>query len=394
MNPEEFANSPAGRIQHVQGPGGPYAAFVPNTPPASFAKLRLPPDLTLLIAEAENALGRLAGFARTLPALLPQPDLLIIPQIRLEAAASTRIEGTLISTEEVQRYEVIAAPQERQEDFAEVQAYIGALNHGLQLVDGGMPISVRLAREVHRVLMQGGPAGRRSRTPGKLRRVQNYIGPPGSTVQNARYVPPPPDLVPGLLTDWERAANRHGVLPLLVQGALLHYQFEAIHPFDDGNGRVGRLLFKLMLHERRALPYPLLNLSGYFERHRSEYQDCLLEVSRSGGWARWLQFFLRGCSEQSEGAYANATAAIALRESYRQALERSSAPASAYSLLDLLFLNPTITARHAEQRLGISLPTALKAIETLEELGVLIDDTPERQRGKVYTARGIQALYA
>lgn len=394
MDLAAFQHSPTGRLVLASGLPGEYYAYVPHPLPGSLLALGIEEDALRLVADAERALGRLAGLASALPGLLPDPALLIVPALRQEAAASVRIEGTVITGGEAQRYEVIEAPPERRTDYLEFANYSAALRHGQALLDSGLPVSVRLVREIHARLMQGIPPGRASRTPGEFRTMQVVLGAPGATFETARFVPPPPDLIPELMRGWERFANEQGrSLPLMVQCALMHYQFETIHPFDDGNGRVGRLLIKLLLHERKALDYPLLILSAYLERHRTEYHDSLLAVSRDGDWARWLSFFMRGVVEQ--GAYMSdlIRRVQQVREDYLRRLDEAKVSQAAYRLLDLLFRQQTVTVRYVEGEIGVSFPTAQRAIDNLAALGILTEDT-QQKRNRVFTARDILALFA
>lgn len=394
MDLAAFENSPTGRLVLTSGLPGDYYAYVPHALPGSLLALGLNEDTLRLVTDAERSLGQLAGLASALPGLLPDPALLIVPALRQEAAASVRIEGTVIGNDEAQRYEVIEAPPERRVDYMEFTNYSAALQHGQDLLASGLPISVRLVCEVHARLMQGIPPDRASRTPGKFRTMQVVIGQPGATFETARFVPPPPDRIPALMHDWERFINEQGrSLPLVVQCALMHYQLETIHPFDDGNGRVGRLLIKLLLHERKALDYPLLILSAYLERHRTEYHDSLLAVSRDGDWARWLSFFMRGVVEQGAYIAALIKRVQQLREGYLRRLDEARVSQAAYRLLDLLFRQQTVTVRYVEGEIGVSFPTAQKAIESLVALGILIEET-QQKRNRVYTARDILALFA
>ena len=389
MDIAAFEDSPTGFLEKYTGVDGrECCAYVPHPLPAEISKLNLSDTALCLIADAARAFGAVSGMARTLPLMLPDLDIELIlkPQLRREAVASTRIEGTRISDTEVQQYEVEEPPEEKRIDYQEVQNYIAALEHGQQLLDSGLPLCVRLVREIHGRLMEGLPQERRDGNPGNFRDKQVVIGGPGATAETARFVPPPPGKIEDLMHGWETFLNEPNALPPLVQCALMHYQFETIHPFTDGNGRVGRLLIKLFFHERRLLNYPLLHLSGFLERHRREYYDSLLAVSRDGDWESWISFFMQGVIEQSEESLGTIQRVIKARETYRGQLEEAGAARSAFRLLDLLFAQQTVTARYVEKQLGVSFPTAQSAIEFLVEQGILITTTPERRRNRIYRA--------
>src|SRR5215469_1592607 len=285
MEPSAFKKGKAGRL--VRTPQD-YWAFVPDDLPP---KLDLSWELVQQISESDRRLAELAGAART----LPNPHLLIHPFSRREAVLSSRIEGTVASFSDLMSYEALGIVNPERPDVIEVANYVNALEHGLKRLTK-LPISSRLIRELHEILMRG--AGGEHLTPGEFRRTQNWIGPPGCMLKNATFVPPPVEEMKVALSALERYIHSESNLPPLVRMALIHYQFEAIHPFLDGNGRIGRLLITLLLCAEGLLPQPLLYLSAFFERHRSEYYRLLLEVSQRGNWLEWITFFLRGVSEQ------------------------------------------------------------------------------------------------
>src|ERR687898_1451233 len=318
MQRKEFSSEAPGRLVTL---GEGRWAFVPAALPP---KLAYGPPLVAALSEADRALGELAGLGRT----LRNPYLLTRPFLRREAVLSSRIEGTQASLVDLYAFEVespLFDEPERRDDVHEVQNYVRALEHGLERLEE-LPISVRLLREMHAVLMEGVRGAQRD--PGEFRRVQNWIGPPGAEISEASYVPPPPGEIPATLGALERYVHEDTGLPPLVDIALVHYQFEAIHPFLDGNGRIGRLLITLMLIERDLLPEPLLYLSAYFERHRGAYYDHLLAVSQKGEWEEWLLFFLRGVSVEARDASLRAGKLFDLRETYRQRLKREGARAN------------------------------------------------------------------
>ncbi len=371
MNPADFHVSSAGRI--VQASGG-YHAFVPAP---------LPPDLTYdsslvrLLSRADAALSELSGLGRQ----LPNPHLLIAPYVRREAVLSSRIEGTRASLSDLLLDE---ADGERPEDadVGEVRNYVEALEYGLQRLRD-LPLSLRLVRELHERLMRGVRGDRA--TPGEFRRSQNWIGPAGSTPTTAPYVPPPPVEMMDCLANWEEFLHDRDSFPELIQCAVMHEQFEAIHPFLDGNGRVGRLLITLFLVERGRLSQPLLYHSEYIEARRQEYYDSLQRVRTEGDWPGWLRFFLLGVEETARAAVRQARRLMDLRESYRQRLSRKP---NALKLLDELFVNPYLTATRAVRVLGVSDPTARQAIALLRDEDLLSEVTG-RNWGRIYLARPI-----
>ena len=246
-----------------------------------------------------------------------------------------------------------------------------------------LPLSLRLVRDIHARLMKSVRGGRA--TPGEFRRSQNWIGPPGSTIETAPYVPPPPQHMDDLLADWESFLHEHGTFPDLIQCAIMHEQFEAIHPFLDGNGRIGRLLITLFLMERGRLPQPLLYLSAYIEAHRQDYYDLLQRVRTQGDWMSWIQFFLAGVTEIALAAVGQAGRLMDLREQFRARLREK---ANALALLDELFLNPYMSVARAEQVLKVSNPTARQAVMLLQREG-LLEEITGRTWGKRYLAKPI-----
>lgn len=375
MDPKDFQNSSTGRVVLTQRG---YHAFVPSALPHELQFKRR--DFLKLVADAERILGRLAGIGY----LVPNPDFLIIPYTRIEAVASTRIEGTQASLSELFYFEADTEKIAPTMDVLEVQNYIDALNLGIQQLDS-LGLILRLIRKMHERLMSGVRGGTPDKTPGEIRTSQNWIG--GRNLNEAVYVPPPPEALNDVLRDWERFLNeRETNLPLLIQCALLHYQFGAIHPFLDGNGRLGRLIIVLFLIERKALPYPLLYLSDYFERNRLEYYDLLLRVSQAGDWESWVSFFLRGVITQGESAIGSAKRIVDRREDLRRQLQASKVSASVLALLDLTFVNPVLSVRMASSRLGISFPTAQKALNQLQNEGI-VEEVTGQKRNRFYLAR-------
>ena len=371
MNPADFHAPDAGRV--IQAPGG-YAAFIPAPLPP---RLAYGSGLVLALSRADAALSELSGLGRQ----LPNPHLLIAPYVRREAVLSSRIEGTRASLSDLLLDEA-DGDRPADADVREVRNYVAALEDGLERLRD-LPLSLRLVRELHERLMQGVRGDRA--TPGEFRRSQNWIGPAGSTPATAAYVPPPPQEMMDCLANWEQFLHDRTGFPDLVQCALMHEQFEAIHPFLDGNGRVGRLLITLFLVERGRLSEPLLYLSDYIEAHRQEYYDSLQRVRTEGDWLGWLHFFLAGVEQTARAAVRQASRLMDLREFYRQRLSRKP---NALKLLDELFVNPYLTATRAAQILGVTAPTARQAIALLQQQGLLGEMTG-RSWGRIYLARPI-----
>lgn len=355
MNVAEFRAPEAGRV--IRTPEG-YDAFVPAPLPP---RLAYDSELVLLLSQADAALSELAGLGR----LLPNPHLLIGPYIRREAVLSSRIEGTRVSLSDLLLDEVGAGDPRDLADVREVRSYVTALEYGIARLPE-LPLSLRLVREVHERLMRGVRGDRAA--PGEFRRSQNWIGPPGGAPTNAPYVPPPPEPMRESLNDWEAFLHERGALPDLIQCALMHEQFEAIHPFLDGNGRVGRLLITLFLIERGRLTQPLLYLSAYLEAHREQYYVLLQRVRTHGDWHNWLRYFLVGVAETARAALKQADELVHMREDFRTRLRGKP---KALTLLDALFVNPYITANRAAQVLAATKPTARQALSVLRDNDIL-----------------------
>ena len=374
MKPKAFRDSPAGRF--VRSVEGEYWAFVPDPLPP---RLAWTPGLVAALSAADRALGELSGLARS----IPNPHLLMIPFVRREAVLSSRIEGTQASLSDLYAYEAAQLPLfEQSPDVREVYNYVQALEYGLERLRT-FPLSLRLIREIHEHLMTS--VRGEHQTPGEFRRSQNWIGPPGCTLNDATYVPPPVSEMLEALDKFERFLHAPTPLPPLVRLGLIHYQFEAIHPFLDGNGRVGRLLVTLLLCTWNLLPEPLLYLSAYFAMHQQTYYDLLLSVSQQGSWESWVTFFLNGISSQARDAVARAQRMQNLREDYRAQFQTARAAARLLQVVDLLFARPLLTVRQVEETLGVSTPTAQGYINRLEDAGILREITGQA-RNRVYQA--------
>jgi Fic family protein len=309
--------------------------------------------------------------------------LLIYPFVRKEAVLSSRIEGTQSSLSDLLLFEATKA--EKQRDVKEVQNYVHAIEYGLKRLEE-LPLSLRLIRELHAILMEG-VRGEQA-TPGEFRQSQNWIGPPGCTLDDATFMPPPVAEMKESLDQLEKFLHADTQLPPLVELALIHYQFETIHPFLDGNGRIGRLLITLFLCQRSILNKPLLYLSAFFERHRQEYYDRLLEVSQRGAWRQWLEFFLQAVVTQSDDAVRRARRLLDLHRTYYQTSLGKHLPPTAMKLVELIFVKPVLNARVTQESLKVTYPGAQKAINALVEQGILAEITGGK-RNKVYEARRI-----
>ena len=371
-----FQNSPAGRlVRTVNG----HWAFVPNPLPP---KLEWDNTLVSLASRADLALGMLSGLGET----LPNPHLLIYPFVRKEAVLSSRIEGTQSSLSDLLLFE--ATKTEKQRDVREVQNYVRAMEYGLKRLEE-LPLCLRLIRELHAILMEG--VRGEWAAPGEFRQSQNWIGPPGCSLDNATFVPPPVAEMQEALDHLEKFLNTDTRLPPLVELALIHYQFESIHPFLDGNGRIGRLLITLFLCQRGILNKPLLYLSAFFERHRQEYYQHLLDVSQRGAWREWLEFFLQAVVEQSDDAVGRARRLLDLHRGYYQISLEKRLPPTARQLVELIFMRPVLNSKVAQEHLKVTYPGAQKAINALVDQRILTEITGAK-RNKAYAAKEILAI--
>lgn len=346
-----------------------YLAFAPPPLPP---ELHLDGELIGRLSAADRAIGELAGVGRT----LPNPEILTAPIIRREAVLSSRIEGTRASLDQLALFE-LEAPAEGDGDVREVFNYVAALSRVLA-PDRRLPLSLPLLLEAHETLLAGVRGG--YATPGEFRRSQNWIGSPGSVINNATYVPPPPERLWECLGPLENYLHAERTLPPLVTIGLVHYQFEAIHPFIDGNGRVGRLLIILLLIEWNILPAPLLDISAYIEPRRNEYYARLLAVSTQGDWAGWLGFFLNAVAEQAIDAVGRARALQRLREEYRARVTTARASSLLPQLVDALFVTPALTINRAQEVLEVSRRAATTNVERLVNIGVLTEIRIGRRR--------------
>lgn len=364
--------------QYVQQPTG-YRAFVPAPlppqPPMAFS-----PEMQDLLSRADRALGRLDGSIQT----LPNPDLFVLMYIRKEAVLSSQIEGTQSSLQDVLAAEARILAPDRPRDVGEVVNYIRAMNHGLQRLED-LPVSARLFREIHAELLRGTRGGHLA--PGQFRTSQNWIGPSGCTLNEATFVPPPPHEVAQHLADLENFLHSDAPLPALVRIGMAHAQFETIHPFLDGNGRVGRLLITFLLCDQEILLKPVLYLSHYLKRHRQEYYDRLQSVRDEGAWEEWIIFFLKGIIEVSRQATNTARRILDLREAHRLEITASfgRAAGNGHRVLDFLYENPIVSVNEVRELTGTTYAAANQLVGRFVSSGILSEITGQtRNRRFMY----------
>ena len=374
MNPEDFKNSTAGQcMRTIREPT--YWAYVPHALPP---KIELDWELANLLSTADIKLGELSGAGQ----LLLNPHLLIGPFMRREAVMSSRIENTQSGLDDLFMFEADESEPPTVSDVKEIFNYVRAMEHGIKRLEN-LPISSRLICEIHGILMEdvrGDYA-----TPGEMRRSQNWIGSPGCTLMNATYVPPPLLEMNACFSDLEKYIHSDPMEAPLIQCALVHYQFEAIHPFLDGNGRIGRLLITFMLLEKKLLSQPLLYLSDFFEQHRDEYYRLLLTVSQKGNWKAWLTFFLNGVRQQSEDALATIQKLLDLQKQYREVATGQRVPKIVNRLIDHLFTGPIVSISQLSKSWKMPFPTVKRGVDYLIEKGILGEITG-RQRNRLFVA--------
>jgi len=385
VGPGRFRNSTAGGLIRCGRGKEAYWAFVPND---------LPPDLewadklVLNLAEAGRSLGELAGLGRA----IPNPHLLVGPFMRREAVLSSRIEGTETDIADLYGYEAGQLPlpglgqrEPSRSDAHEVLNYVRALEYGLERIDT-LPVSLHLIRECHARLIEG-VRGEHA-TPAEFRTSQNWIGRPGCTLNEADFVPPPPTEMRTALDAFEKYLHEENEQPELVRLGFIHYQFEALHPFLDGNGRIGRLLLSLLLVHWGLLSLPLLYLSAFFDRHRDEYYDLLRAVSERAAWREWVEFFLSGVAEQARDAIGRAKQLQDLHTAWRTQLQEAAVPSWMLGVAGMLFETPLVSGQMVQKRFGVSHPTAMKGFRRLEDMGILREMTG-KQRNRLYLATAV-----
>jgi Fic family protein len=359
----------------VQQPTG-YGAFIPNPLPPDPAVV-INPDMLVLLSQADRALGRLDGSIQT----LPHPDLFVFMYVRKEAVLSSQIEGTQSSLQDVLAAEARILSPDRPRDVDEVVNYVRAMNHGLERLKE-LPVSVRLIREIHAELLKG--VRGQHLTPGEIRGSQNWIGPGGCSLREATFVPPPPHEVAQHLGELERFLHSEPPLPMLIRIGLAHAQFETIHPFLDGNGRVGRLLIAFLLCEREILLKPVLYLSHYFKQHRQEYYEHLQAIRDQGAWEDWLTFFLRGVIEVSKQATETARRILLLRETHRSTITDTfgRAAGNGHRVLEHLYEHPIVSVNEVQERIGTTYTAANDLVRKFVASGILDEITGQARNRK------------
>ena len=362
--------------KYVKQPLG-YRAFIPNPLPPN-PPIKYDGELRSLLSQADRALARLDGVTT----VLPNPELFVGMYVKKEALLSSQIEGTQASLEGVLKFEADITPSEDINEIKEVINYIKALNYGIERLKE-LPMSNRLIKEIHKILISGTRGS--NKTPGEFRQTQNWIGPAGANLNEATFVPPPPYLVPELMSDLEKFMHRKDDIPPLVKAALIHAQFETIHPFLDGNGRVGRLLLTFYLYWQGVLTKPLLYLSFYFKKHREEYYNLLMKVRLNGEFEEWIKFFLKGVIEVSNEATTAAKEIITLKEDLiKMLIEHKIGSGYAVGLVELLFSMPIVTSKDVQNKLGIkSKDTLSRLLEKFVKAGI-IEEVSGKKRYKKY----------
>ena len=350
-----------------------HRAFVPAPLPPD-PPVALSGELLARLSEANIALGRLDGSIQT----LPDPDLFVFMYVRKEAVLSSQIEGTQSSLQDLLNAEARIFSPRQPEDVGEVINHVAAMNYGLERLQD-LPLSIRLIREIHQRLMQGVRGGRLQ--PGELRSSQNWIGPPNCSINEAVFVPPPPEAVPEALGALENFLHRDDGIPDLIRVGLVHAQFETIHPFRDGNGRIGRLLITFLLCQKEILLKPVLYLSHHFKQYRTEYYERLQGIRDTGDWEGWLTFFLKGVAEVSRAANLTARRILALREEHRAAIAAhlSSAAGNGHKVLESLYKMPTVSVSTVQEITGTGYSAANSLVSRLEDLGILVEVTGQRR---------------
>ncbi len=361
-----------------------YYAFIPRSLPPE-PELNVDSTMLSLLSRADQALGRLDGSSR----ILPNPELFVAMYVRREAVLSSQIEGTQSTLDDVLEFELGKKGRDLPADVGLVSNYVRAMNYGLARLNT-LPLSLRLIREIHGELLTSGRGD--DRQPGEFRTSQNWIGPAGAPLTEATFVPPPPATLMSYLGDLERFIREPGDIPALFQAGLAHAQFETIHPFVDGNGRLGRLLITFLLCQRGVLHRPLLYLSFFLKRHRAEYYDRLTGIREDGNWEAWLRFFLRGVAETAETATETSRSIVDMREQHRGLLQKVTTSPNAPRLLDTLFDRPVADVNLMASTLGIAFATAGHLADLFVDLG-LIQEITGGKRNRLYRYSQYLALF-
>ncbi len=352
-----------------------YASFIPNKLPPN-PPITIDLEMHKLLSNADRKLGKLDGITQ----ILPNPDLFVAMYVKKEAVLSAQIEGTQASLVDVLNAPTSESDDKTFNDVSEVVNYVNAINWGLQALNT-LPLSLRLIRNIHKILLRDVRGSNKS--PGEFRKSQNWIGHQGCTLETATFVPPTVEEMEKAMAELENYMYEDDDIPALIKIALIHAQFETIHPFLDGNGRMGRLLITFWLCQQEILTKPLLYISYYFKQNRMEYYDRLMAVRTKGDWESWIKFFLKGVAYVSDEATESAKNIIGLQNKYSEILLQNYKSNNNYTmLLNLLFERPIITKKEISETLGISLPTANTMVEVFCNLGILYDQTPKKKRYK------------
>lgn len=371
-------------IKQLQG----YKAFVPEPLPPKNPELEISDELQACLSKADRSLGRLDGSIQT----LPDPDLFVFMYVRKEAVLSSQIEGTQSSLSHLLKREAEVLDPDTPQDVNDVINYVGAMNLGLRLLDT-LPVSTRLVKEIHQKLLEN--VRGQEQNPGHLRTSQNWIGPAGCQIRDATFVPPAPADMVEALSDWEKFLHESDSIPLLVKIGLAHAQFETIHPFLDGNGRIGRLLITLLLCEKQVLLKPVLYLSYYFKQNRQEYYDLLQRTRDNGDWESWIKFFVQGVDDVSRQATQTAREIVELRERHRTLIVDSFGQVAGNGLkvLEHLFSQPIISVKRIMDLTGVTFAAANQLMHRLEDVGVLVEITGQA-RNRRYQYNDYVNLFA
>lgn len=352
-----------------------YKAFIPEPLPPK-PPVKFDDELLNLLSEADRALARLDGIVT----VLPNPDLFIAMYVKKEAILSSQIEGTQASLEGVLEFEANLVPKENIYDIKEVINYVKALDYGIERLKT-LPMSLRLIKEVHKILMENTRGA--TKNPGEFRTTQNWIGPAGAGLSEAIFVPPPPNMVINLMGDLENFIHQKDNIPPLIKISLIHYQFETIHPFLDGNGRMGRLLITFYLYWKQLLSKPLLYLSFYLKKNREAYYDLLMKIRKESSWGEWIKFFLKGVYETSQESANTAGEIIKLKDKIIYKLyENSVSSIYAVKLLEILFDTPLVEVKDVVSKLKIHKDTANELIKSFEKIGILHEITGKQRYRK------------
>lgn len=365
----------------VKQPSG-YTAFIPNPLPPD-PTIRIDAEMLKLLSDADRKLGRLDGITQ----ILPNPELFVAMYVKKEAVLSSQIEGTQASL-----IDVLGEDEQgtKSLDVREIVNYVNAMNYGLERMSE-LPLSLRLIQEIHSILLKDGRGS--NRNPGEFRSTQNWIGPAGCNLMDATFVPPPvPEMIKAM-GQLEVFMHEEDDIPTLIKIGMIHAQFETIHPFLDGNGRMGRLLITFWLCQQKILSQPLLYLSYYFKQHRLEYYDRLMAIREKGDWENWLKFFLRGVAQVSDQAISSAKEIISMRDDYSKMLyRRNSSNANYQKLLDALFENPIVTVNKVKDLLNVSYPTASTLVSDFCDLEILKPKGSKKRNKSFIFARYMDIL--